>query len=69
MCHFYFPFRKIELIPQDDLELDWRPLYDQWERTVENKISRYGMYRQSVKMMVVMEKAIRVMKNYFPVRE
>lgn len=58
--------KKIELIPQDDLELDWRPLYDQWERTVENKISRYGMYRQSVKMMVVMEKAIRVMKNYFP---
>ncbi|XP_051160943.1 proteasome activator complex subunit 4-like [Leptopilina boulardi] len=58
--------KKIELIPQDELELDWRPLYDLWERTMENRFARYGMYRQSRNMNAIMENAIHVMKNYFP---
>jgi len=38
-------FRKKYLLSRDDLQLDWRPLYDLVMRTVEKSKSEIGMYR------------------------
>ncbi|KAF5308174.1 hypothetical protein FQR65_LT06354 [Abscondita terminalis] len=58
---------KKRLLSPDDLQLNWRPLYDLCVRITEKSHSDIGMYKYSASLEVVIESLIRICRLYFPV--
>ncbi|XP_022913061.1 proteasome activator complex subunit 4A-like [Onthophagus taurus] len=59
--------KKSYLLKQDDLQLEWRPLYDLCVRVLEQGKSGIGMYRYSSSLENSLENVIRAARLYFPV--
>ncbi|XP_066249765.1 proteasome activator complex subunit 4B-like [Euwallacea similis] len=58
--------KKKYLLTRDELQLDWRPLYDLVVRTVQKSKSDIGMYRYFATFQTTLCNAIRSCKVYFP---
>ncbi|XP_031327424.1 proteasome activator complex subunit 4B-like [Photinus pyralis] len=56
-----------KLLSPDDLQLDWKPLYDLCVRLIEKSHSGLGMYKYSSSLEMVVEDLICVCRLYFPV--
>ncbi|KAL1501106.1 hypothetical protein ABEB36_006493 [Hypothenemus hampei] len=54
------------ILTRDDLQLDWRPLYDLCVRTIENNKTDIGMYRCATRFQTTLFSTIRDCKVYFP---
>ncbi|KRT82951.1 hypothetical protein AMK59_4226 [Oryctes borbonicus] len=62
-----FLLKKEYLLSQDDLQLQWKPLYDLCTRLVEQSKNDIGMYRYSSGLETTLENLIRCARIYFPV--
>ncbi|KAK9752669.1 Proteasome-substrate-size regulator, mid region [Popillia japonica] len=62
-----FLLKKDYLLSQDDLQLDWKPLYDLCTRLVQQSKNDIGMYRYSSGLETALENLIRCARIYFPV--
>ncbi|KAK4885236.1 hypothetical protein RN001_001507 [Aquatica leii] len=65
-CTLNFLLKKKMLSP-NDLQLEWRPLYDLCVRITEKSNSDIGMYKYSSSLEVVIESLIRICRLYFPI--
>lgn len=62
-------FRKDYLLSQDDLQLDWKPLYDLCTRLVQQSKNDIGMYRYSSGLETALENLIRCARMYVTLSE
>ncbi|VEN57554.1 unnamed protein product [Callosobruchus maculatus] len=58
--------KKKYLLSRDDLQLEWRPLYDMCVRVTEKTKRDLGMYRYSASFEATLFSAVRMCKVYFP---
>ncbi|CAH1969246.1 unnamed protein product [Acanthoscelides obtectus] len=58
--------KKKYLLSREDLQLDWRPLYDMCVRVTEKTKRDLGMYRYSASFEGTLFNAIRMCRVYFP---
>nr|CAH7732828.1 unnamed protein product [Callosobruchus chinensis] len=58
--------KKKYLLTREDLQLEWRPLYDTCVRVIEKTKRDLGMYRYSASFEATLFNAIRMCKAYFP---
>ncbi|KAK5647619.1 hypothetical protein RI129_002511 [Pyrocoelia pectoralis] len=65
-CTLTFLLKK-KLLSPEDLQLEWRPLYDLCVRLTEKSHSEIGMYKYSSSLEMVVESLIRICRLYFPV--
>ncbi|CAG9857916.1 unnamed protein product [Phyllotreta striolata] len=58
--------KKKYLLTRDDLQLDWRPLYDLCVKVTEKSKTSIGMYRYAANFEMTLFHLIRICKVYFP---